>query len=83
MKPKQKNNVFNFVSMETKEKCEEIIQILNAKKVSGSNDPLLVKFADGGGKKKHFKNDGDGGRSGRYRNDADVRYHNFFREQNQ
>lgn len=66
--------------METKEKCEEIIQILNSKKVSGSNDPLLVKFADGGGKKKHYKNDGEGGRGGggRYRNDGDVRNDDLF-----
>lgn len=53
--------------MDTKEKCEEIISILGGKKICGANETLLVKFADGGGKKKHYKNDGRG-----YRNDMDV-----------
>ena len=51
--------------MESKEKCDSIINILNGKLLPGSKDILLVKFADGGNKKKHFKND-------RYRNDVDV-----------
>jgi len=38
--------------MESKEKCEQIIQIFNGKALSGAKDPLLVKFADGGNKKK-------------------------------
>lgn len=38
--------------MESKEKCEQIIQIFNGKALHGAKDPLLVKFADGGNKKK-------------------------------
>lgn len=38
--------------MESKEKCEQIIQMFNGKALSGAKDPLLVKFADGGNKKK-------------------------------
>ncbi|KAJ8983659.1 hypothetical protein NQ317_019579 [Molorchus minor] len=46
-----------FARMESKEKCEHIIQIFNSKTLTGSKDPLLVKFADGGNKKKNmYKN---------------------------
>lgn len=38
--------------MESKEKCEQIIQMFNGKALPGAKDPLLVKFADGGNKKK-------------------------------
>lgn len=38
--------------MESKEKCEQIIQMFNGKALHGGKDPLLVKFADGGSKKK-------------------------------
>lgn len=38
--------------MESKEKCEQIIQMFNGKALQGAKDPLLVKFADGGNKKK-------------------------------
>ena len=38
--------------METKEKCELIIQAFNGTTLSGASDPLLVKFADGGQKKR-------------------------------
>lgn len=38
--------------METKEKCEQIIQVFNGKTLQGSKDALLVKFADGGQKKR-------------------------------
>ncbi|EZA54184.1 Protein alan shepard, partial [Ooceraea biroi] len=41
-----------FARMESKEKCEQIIQIFNGKALTGAKDPLLVKFADGGNKKK-------------------------------
>ena len=56
--------VFIFYSMETKEKCDAIINLLNGKMLPGSKDTLLVKFADGGSKKKHYKNS-----EHRYRND--------------
>lgn len=42
--------------MESKEKCEFIIQQFNGNTLAGSKDPLLVKFADGGNKKKLYKN---------------------------
>lgn len=46
--------------MESREKCEQIIQIFNGTQLSGAKDPLLVKFADGGSKKKNaFKNQND------------------------
>lgn len=39
--------------METREKCEHIIQTFNGQQLSGAKDQLLVKFADGGSKKKN------------------------------
>lgn len=39
--------------MESREKCEQIIQIFNGTQLPGAKDPLLVKFADGGQKKKN------------------------------
>ncbi|XP_043282903.1 protein alan shepard isoform X3 [Venturia canescens] len=41
-----------FARMESKEKCEQIIQMFNGKALQGAKDALLVKFADGGNKKK-------------------------------
>lgn len=55
--------------MESKEKCDAIISLLNGKMLPGCKDHLLVKFADGGNKKKHYKHNGD---RGGYRNDVDV-----------
>lgn len=37
-----------FARMESKEKCEQIIQIFNGSPLTGSKEALLVKFADGG-----------------------------------
>lgn len=45
-----------FARMENKEKCEKIIQYFNGKTIQGCKEPLLVKFADGGNKKKIYKN---------------------------
>lgn len=42
-----------FARMESREKCEQIIQIFNGTQLNGAKDPLLVKFADGGSKKKN------------------------------
>lgn len=39
--------------MESREKCEQIIQIFNGTPLPGAKDALLVKFADGGQKKKN------------------------------
>lgn len=41
-----------FARMESKEKCDMIIQHFNGKIIAGGKEPLLVKFADGGNKKK-------------------------------
>lgn len=41
-----------FARMESKEKCEHIIAAFNGKTLHGSKEPLLVKFADGGNKKR-------------------------------
>ncbi|XP_065666794.1 RNA-binding motif, single-stranded-interacting protein 1 isoform X11 [Hydra vulgaris] len=40
-----------FARMETKEICEQIIAKLNNHYFDGSNEPLFIKFADGGQKK--------------------------------
>ncbi|XP_066140358.1 protein alan shepard isoform X2 [Euwallacea fornicatus] len=45
-----------FARMESKEKCEHIIQMFNNKCLSNYKEPLLVKFADGGNKKKNLYN---------------------------
>lgn len=47
-----------YSRMESKDKCEQIIEIFNGRPVPGSKEPLLVKFADGGNKKRTlYKND--------------------------
>lgn len=38
--------------MESKEKCEAIINMFNGKLLPSCKEALLVKFADGGNKKK-------------------------------
>ena len=44
--------------MESKEKCEQIIQMFNGTTLPGAKEPLLVKFADGGQKKRSpFRNE--------------------------
>ncbi|XP_015043059.1 protein alan shepard isoform X3 [Drosophila miranda] len=43
-----------FARMESREKCEQIIQMFNGNTIPGAKDPLLVKFADGGPKKKNL-----------------------------
>lgn len=42
--------------METRDKCELIIEQLNGRPCKGWNEPLLVKFADGGTKKRTHHN---------------------------
>lgn len=50
------NQGVGFARMESREKCEQIIQTFNGMQLQGAKDPLLVKFADGGSKKKtNFK----------------------------
>ncbi|XP_074030623.1 RNA binding motif single stranded interacting protein alan shepard isoform X2 [Leptinotarsa decemlineata] len=48
-----------FARMESKEKCEYIIQKFNGHLLNTSKDPLLVKFADGGNKKKNMYKNND------------------------
>ena len=56
-----------FARMESKEKCESIIHMFNGKLLPSCKEALLVKFADGGNKKKNqFK-----GQDTRWR-DGDV-----------
>lgn len=45
--------------MDSKEKCEQIIQMFNGNPLPGSKEPLLVKFADSGQKKRNpnYKSD--------------------------
>ncbi|KAK8382572.1 hypothetical protein O3P69_015428 [Scylla paramamosain] len=42
-----------FARMESREKCEHIIQIFNKKVLRGAKEALLVKFADSGNKKRN------------------------------
>lgn len=59
------NKGVGFARMESREKCEQIIQIFNGTQLAGAKDPLLVKFADGGSKKKNaFKNNSEQGQRG-------------------
>lgn len=58
-----------FARMETKEKCEQIIQLFNGAKIPGGKEPLLVKFADGGNKKKNIYKNNDGNK---WRDAADA-----------
>lgn len=50
-----------FARMDSKDKCDLIIQTFNGKLVMGSKEPLLVKFADGGNKKKTTNRNGPPG----------------------
>lgn len=45
-----------FARMESRDKCEEIIEQLNGRPYKGSSELLVVKFADGGNKKRHHYN---------------------------
>lgn len=44
---------FIIFRMDSKEKCEQIIQMFNGNPLPGSKEPLLVKFADSGQKKRN------------------------------
>lgn len=59
-----------FARMETRDKCEQIIKHLNGKPCKGGNEPLLVKFADGGIRKRmhHHKIHNDN----RWRDSGDM-----------
>ncbi|XP_060803559.1 protein alan shepard isoform X4 [Amyelois transitella] len=61
-----------FARMESREKCEQIIQMFNGNAIPGAKEPLLVKFADGGNKKKalYNKQNDNNGRAWRDTNDS-------------
>ncbi|XP_050558972.1 protein alan shepard isoform X7 [Spodoptera frugiperda] len=61
-----------FARMESREKCEQIIQMFNGNPIPGAKEPLLVKFADGGNKKKalYNKQNDNNGRAWRDNNDS-------------
>ncbi|XP_050680877.1 protein alan shepard isoform X6 [Leptidea sinapis] len=60
-----------FARMESREKCEQIIQMFNGNPIPGAKEPLLVKFADGGNKKKaSYNKQNDNGRGWRDNNDS-------------
>lgn len=48
-----------FARMDSKEKCEQIIEMFNGTIMTGCKEPLLVKFADGGNKKKNIYKNND------------------------
>ncbi|XP_017780397.1 PREDICTED: protein alan shepard isoform X3 [Nicrophorus vespilloides] len=59
-----------FARMESKEKCEQIINNFNGTILPGSKDQLLVKFADGGNKKKSLYKNNDNNKM--WRDGADA-----------
>ena len=38
--------------MESREKCDQIISLFNGRALPSSTQPLVVKFADGGGSRR-------------------------------
>jgi len=48
----QQSRGVGFARMESREKCEQIISIFNARALPGSTQPLVVKFADGGSSRR-------------------------------
>lgn len=74
--PADINKGVGFARMESREKCEQIIQIFNGKQLPGAKDPLLVKFADGGSKKKSvFKSPDPNART--WREVTEVKFHSI------
>lgn len=51
-KPDGVSRGVGFARMESKEKCDAVINAFNGKVLPGCTEPLLAKFADGGNKKK-------------------------------
>lgn len=51
-KPDGVSRGVGFARMESKEKCDAVINAYNGKVLPGCTEPLLAKFADGGNKKK-------------------------------
>lgn len=64
--------------MESREKCQQIIEMFNGTQLNGAKDPLLVKFADGGSKKKNsFKSPDPNARAWRDVSEVNVNEKNM------
>jgi len=48
----QQSRGVGFARMESREKCEQILSMFNARALPGSTQPLVVKFADGGSSRR-------------------------------
>jgi len=48
----QQSRGVGFARMESREKCEQIITLFNGRALPSSSQPLVVKFADGGGSRR-------------------------------
>jgi len=48
----QQSRGVGFARMESREKCEQIISLFNGRALPSSTQPLVVKFADGGGSRR-------------------------------
>lgn len=60
--------------METSDKCQEVIEELNGLLCKGCTEPLLVKFADGGNRKRHHHN------NHRHFNNRHMHHHRYSQE---
>ncbi|GAU91999.1 hypothetical protein RvY_04151 [Ramazzottius varieornatus] len=52
----QKSRGVGFARMETRDVCEKVIEVLNGKILAGSSEPLVVKFADSGNRRRNMQN---------------------------
>lgn len=52
----QKSRGVGFARMETRDVCEKVIEVLNGKILAGSQEPLVVKFADSGNRRRNMQN---------------------------
>lgn len=48
----QQSRGVGFARMESREKCDQIISLFNGRALPSSTQPLVVKFADGGGSRR-------------------------------
>jgi len=48
----QQSRGVGFARMESREKCEQILSLFNNRTLPGTTQPLVVKFADGGSRRK-------------------------------
>lgn len=50
--PSQQSRGVGFARMESRDRCEQIISLFNARALPGSSQALVVKFADGSGSRR-------------------------------